>query len=82
MTYTKKNKTIDVTKKYCIRFGKIALDKGYITEEQLYEAIRLQVEDDIKRRPHRVLGRILFEMGVMSTKEIDDVLNELFKQKQ
>ncbi len=77
-----KDKTIDVTTKYCIRFGKIALDKGYITEDQLYEAIRLQVEDDIKGRPHRVLGYILFKMGVMSAKEIDDVLNELFKQKQ
>jgi len=32
------------------RFGMIAIEKGYITKEQLTEALRTQVEDGVVHR--------------------------------
>jgi hypothetical protein len=43
------------------RFGSIAVDMGLATSEQIKHAMDEQVEDNIKSRLHRPLGRILFE---------------------
>ncbi len=71
-----------LTQKYCYRFGKIAVDKGFINREKLKEAIMEQIEDDLKEWPHRMIGMILFEKGWMTTKQIDEVLKELFEIKK
>jgi hypothetical protein len=71
----------DLVLKYSVRFGKIAVEKGYITEDNLFEAIGLQVEEDLNDIEHRLLGTILFDMGVMSEEEIKEVLKELFKSR-
>ncbi len=59
------------------RFGKIAVDMGFITAEQLKEAITEQVEDDLADKPHRPIGKILLENGWITKEQIDIVLNEL-----
>ena len=46
---------IKVSKKYCPRFGQIAIEQGYITAEELKCALSLQVDDDIAGRDHRLL---------------------------
>ncbi len=69
----------EIADKYFKRFGQIAVEKGYITEDDLMKALKIQVEDDLKGRPHRLLGNILFQMGAMHIKEIEDTLEELFK---
>ncbi|WP_020678250.1 hypothetical protein [Geopsychrobacter electrodiphilus] len=66
-------------RKYCQRFGKIAVDRGYLLAEQLQQALREQVDDDLVERPHRVLGAICFDHGWMSPRQIDEVLNLMFK---
>lgn len=71
-----------LSKKYCPRFGKIAVDMGFVTAEQLKEALTEQIDDDISNRPHRLIGRIFFEKGWMTNKQIDIVLNELFKDEK
>ena len=71
-----------VTKKYCVRFGVIAVKKGYITEEALYEALKIQVEEDLKNEEHRLTGTILYDLGLMGEKEIEDVVNELLKEQE
>ena len=65
---------------YCIRFGKLAVDMGFITEKQLYDAMETQIREDLQNKPHRVIGQILFEQGIMMPSQIDQVLNRLFRQ--
>lgn len=64
---------------YCPRFGQIAVEKGFINAEQLYRALKEQLDDDLANRPHRVLGAICFEHDWMTPKQIDDVLYVMFK---
>ncbi len=58
------------------RFGKIAVDMGFITAEQLKEAITEQVEDDLADKPHRPIGKILLESGLITKEQINIVLKE------
>jgi hypothetical protein len=37
----------------CIRFGKIAVELGFIAEEQLKDALTEQIDDDISNRRYR-----------------------------
>jgi len=64
---------------FCSRFGTIAVELGHIDIKQLKQALEEQVEDDINRRPHRVLGAICFQHGWMTPEQIDAVLNHMFK---
>lgn len=68
-----------ISAKYCIRFGVIAVDKGFVTADQLKEALTYQADDNLSNRPHRLIGRIFFDRGWMTDEQIDIVLNELFK---
>jgi len=65
---------------YCVRFGKIAVENGYLDAEQLQQALCEQVADNLADRPHRVLGAICFDHGWMTPGEIDAVLNLMFKK--
>ena len=62
------------------RFGKIAVDMGFITAEQLKETITEQVEDNLAGKSHRPTGKILLENGWITKEQIDIVLEELFKE--
>jgi hypothetical protein len=69
-----------LSKQYCPQFGKIAVKMGFITEEQLKIALADQIEDNLFKRPHRLIGSILFEHGWLTNRQIDIVLYELFEQ--
>ena len=56
------------------RFGVIAVEEGFITQNQLLKAMSTQVIDDLDGRPHRLLGRILHEEGAMTLAQIGRVL--------
>ncbi len=60
------------------RFGEIAVDMGFVTEEQLKEAMVEQVEDNLSNHQHRFIGYILFENGWITNEQFDSVLNILF----
>ena len=60
------------------RFGIIAIEKGYITAEDLVKGLTIQVDEDVRRIPHRFLGQIFFEMGLMTDKQVDEVLSSIF----
>ena len=62
------------------RFGLIAVGKGFITLEQLIEAMKIQVEEDIQDASHRLIGEILVDIGAMSAPQIIDVLNAMDKR--
>ena len=62
-----------------IRFGIIAIDKGYTTTEQIIDALKIQVNEDTLAGKHRRIGMILFEQGHITLMQIDDVLKEIEK---
>jgi hypothetical protein len=75
-------KGTEVRDVYCQRFGQIAIQMGLIDVEQLIAALSEQVRDDVEGRPHRVLGTIFFEQGVLTPGQIDQILNRLFRQQE
>jgi len=69
----------ELSKKYCQRFGYLAVEMGFSTAEQVKEALAEQVEDDLADKPHRLMGRILLDKNWITPQQIETVLNELFK---
>jgi len=60
-----------------MRFGVVAVEKGFITPEQLFKALKIQVREDLERETHRLLGEILFEQDVMTQEQKEEVLKVL-----
>jgi len=56
------------------RFGVLAVEKGFITADQVIEALRIQVMEDIGKGKHRLIGLILLEQGLITLPQIDNVL--------
>ncbi len=56
------------------RFGQVAIHMEFITVEQLKRALVKQVEEDLTDKPHRLIGRILFEHGWLTRDELDIVV--------
>ena len=63
-------------------FGEIALEKRFVTAEQLYEALTDQAKDRTGGRPERLLGQILLELGYMNETQIAQVLDVLYPAKE
>jgi len=61
------------------RFGLLAVEKGYIRADQVVEALRIQVMEDLERGKHRIIGRILLEQGLITLFQIENVLKALGK---
>lgn len=60
-----------------MRFGLIAADKGFITIEQLIEAMNIQIREDFERKHHRPVGVILVELGHMTSSQVLEVLKQM-----
>jgi len=56
------------------RFGLIAVKKGFITPKQLSHALEIQVMEDIEKGKHRLLGRILLEQSLITSPQIDVIV--------
>ena len=56
------------------RFGDIALEKGYITEKQLADALDLQKSNRQVGVDNRLIGSILYRQGIMGIWEVIEVL--------
>ena len=56
------------------RFGDLAIERGFITEEQVFEAIKIQKAEEEKTGECRFIGRILLEQGLISVTQIDEIL--------
>jgi hypothetical protein len=59
------------------RFGFIAVKKGFITADQLIEAFKIQVMEEIEKEKHRLIGAILFEQGYITLDQIEEVLESM-----
>lgn len=69
-----------ISRKYCPRFGQVAVESGFISEAQLAEALAAQVHRELNGREHRLLGEILFEKEWMSASQIEQVMTELLRR--
>ena len=64
---------------YQKRYGNIAIENGFITSEQLIEALNIQVTDEINGVGHRLIGVILIGLGYISLEQDIEVFNSLAK---
>jgi len=55
-------------------FGEVAVEKGYVTPEQIEEALAEQDRGLGGSRKYRFIGEILVEKGLMTEKQVLDVL--------
>ena len=62
------------------RFGVTAVEKGFITSEKLFEAIKIQITEDLKPIGHRLLGEILLDEGHITAEQINEVLEAMEKE--
>ena len=56
------------------RFGAMAIEKGFITLENLLEAIEIQIHENMDGSDHRLIGQILWEKGYITSEQINEVL--------
>lgn len=64
------------------RFGTIAVKKGFITQDQLMQAFRIQIAENIEQGEHRLIGAILLDQGHMTMQQIDEVIGMFGKDKK
>ncbi len=74
-----KNVNEKLSKHYCLRFGKVTVDMGFVSTKQLNIASAEQVEENYFNGQHRPIGSILFEHGWITNKQIDIVLDILLE---
>jgi hypothetical protein len=58
-------------------FGRVAIRKGFVTEEQVTDGLARQKALVAEGLPHKLIGMILLEMGALGTTELIDILREL-----
>ncbi|MBI4604433.1 MAG: hypothetical protein HY721_20930 [Planctomycetes bacterium] len=59
-------------------FGEVALEKKFVTPEQLYEALTVQARAKVEGREEKLLGQVLLELGSMTEDQIRQVLDVLY----
>ena len=62
------------------RFGTIAVEKGFITVDQLVEALNIQAREDVEGKNHRLLGSILVDQGLMTNSQVNEILETMSQQ--
>jgi len=68
----------EIKEPYEKRFGNLAIEKGFITVEQLIEAFKNQVKGEIRGK-FQLIGEILLDLKYMTPDQFDEVLGELMK---
>ena len=59
------------------RFGTLAVEKGFITIEQLMNALEVQVREDLAGIKHRLIGRILYDLEFLTLSQIERVIGSM-----
>lgn len=59
-------------------FGEIALEKRFVSADQLYEALTLQARNRVEGVIEKQLGQLLLELGYMNEEQIREVLDVLY----
>lgn len=64
-------------KKLDKRFGTLAIEKGFVEPEHIFEAMEIQILENLEGSEHRLIGQILWEKGHLTTKQIDEVVKSM-----
>ncbi len=62
------------------RFGVVAVEKGFITLDQLVEAMTIQIIEETEGKKRRLIGQILLSLGYLTSAQINKVMNSLDPQ--
>lgn len=57
-----------------MRFGIIAVEKGFVTADQVVNALEIQVKEDLSTGKHQRIGMILLEQGHVTLDQVNEVL--------
>lgn len=58
-------------------FGQVAVRRGYVTQQQVSEALSRQKDIRDGGQTHKLIGMIMLEMGALGTSELIEVLREM-----
>ena len=58
------------------RFGCLAMQKGFITEDQFFQAMKVQVSEEQKGGCSALIGQILKNMGFMTDGQVEEVIKD------
>ena len=56
------------------RFGYFAIKRGFITEDQFIEAMRVQLSSEQKEDKPSLIGEIMKKMGFMTDAQVEEIL--------
>jgi len=59
------------------RFGYSAIKKGFITEDQFGEAMRIQISIEQKEGGSPLIGEIMVQEGLMTDEDVHDVIRDI-----
>jgi len=59
------------------RFGIIAVEKGFVSADNVMEALKVQVTEDLSKGEHRLIGRIFFEQNLLTLSQLNQVLTAM-----
>ena len=57
-----------------IRFGVVAARKGFVTKDQILEALDVQLTENLSIGKHRLIGTILIDQGHLNIAQANEVL--------
>ena len=60
-----------------LRFGDLAVAKGFCTGKDVAQALKLQAEQDARGDRHQLLGILMCREGLLSTAQLIEMLKEL-----
>jgi len=69
----------ELSRRYAYRFGQSAVSMGFVTVDQVKEALAEQISSNhfSHLRPRRLIGEILYENGWITLKQIEVVLEDI-----
>ena len=64
-------------KQYHKRFGTIAVNKGFISEAQLINALELQAKENLIEGKHRLLGQIFLDEKLLTEEQVNEIIETM-----
>jgi len=58
-------------------FGQVAINKGYVTDLQVQDALYQQNDLGERGEKHKLIGMVMLEMGVLGTTELIEILRAM-----
>ena len=63
------------------RFGTLAIEKGFVSLDQVIEALTIQARENIESRTWRPIGKILVQLGYLVDEQIKEIVEAKFERR-